>query len=83
MVSDGLGWYLEYVGRLLKYYPGFSLDYINYELSMDMGWALLNWGLENDAWLQFAGMKRSGKGYIGLEVDILEKQYYDKYGRKT
>ena len=56
-----------------------SIDYITYELDMSLGWALISWALENDGWLQFAGLKRSSKGYIAMEVDKLEKEYFDKY----
>ena len=68
---------MEYVGKLLKYYPQFSLEFINYELNMDLGWALIGYATEQDSWLQFAGIKRISKGPIAQEVDKLEKQYYD------
>jgi hypothetical protein len=29
------------------------------------------WAMENDAWLQFNGVRRSGNGYIGQEIERL------------
>jgi hypothetical protein len=44
---------------------------------MGFGWALVNYAIENDGWMQFCGLKRVGKGYIAQEVEELKKQYYD------
>lgn len=76
-----MGWYLEYVGRLLRGYPQFSLEYVENELPMSFGWALVNFYLENDGWMQFCGIKRIGNGYIQQEVEKLKEQYFDKYGK--
>lgn len=55
-------------------YPQFSEEFVWDDLSMDRGWAYYAWKVENDGWLQFSGVKRKGKGYVGMEVDSLMKQ---------
>jgi hypothetical protein len=71
---DGNGWGVDYMGRLLKYYPRYSMDEILDDLPMILGWVLINFSMENDAWLQFAGLQRSSRGYIGQEIDELMRQ---------
>lgn len=58
-------------------YPQFSLDYIENELPMGFGWALIAFCIENNGWHQFCGLKRIGRSYSGQEVDKLKQQYYD------
>jgi hypothetical protein len=41
---------------------------------MAQGWAMWSWATENDTWLQFNGIQRSGKGYVGQEFDRLMKE---------
>lgn len=53
------------------------MEYIENDLPMGFGWALVNYAIENDGWMQFCGLKRVGKGYIAQEVEELKKQYYD------
>jgi hypothetical protein len=48
-----------------------SMDYVLYDLPMEQGWALQNASFEEDGWLQFAQVKREGKGYIFQERDRL------------
>lgn len=50
------------------------MNFILDELPMNQGWALYSWCLENDGWLQFGGMKREGKGYIGQGTEPLIRQ---------
>lgn len=50
------------------------LDYILHDLPMIQGWAFLAAATEQDAWLQFAGIKRTSKGYIKQEIDKLVAQ---------
>lgn len=45
-----------------------------YDLTMDRGWAYVAQAIEMDGWLQFSGMRRSGKGYIGQEAELLMEQ---------
>lgn len=70
------------MGRLLLNYHQFSLEYIENELPMAMGWFLVSYSVENNGWLQFCGLKRLDDGYIKQEVDKLKEQYFDKYGNK-
>jgi hypothetical protein len=79
---DGSGWYLEYVGRLMKTYTQFSLEYIENELPMAFGWALVGYAIENDGFYQFCGIKRIGNGYVKQEVEKLKEQYYDSIKKK-
>jgi hypothetical protein len=74
-----LGWYLDYVGRLLKAYPQFSEEFIENELPIRKGWCYICCYLENDGWLQFVGLKPSGDTYLEQEVNNLKTQYYEKY----
>lgn len=73
---------MEYFGRLLKSYSQLSIDYIENELPMALGWVLVAYALENDGWMQFCGLRRLDKGYIGQEVEKLKQQYFDKHGDK-
>jgi hypothetical protein len=66
----------------LRTYHQFSLEYIENDLSMAFGWALVAHAIENNGWLQFCGLKRVGLGYIGQEIEKLKREYYEKYGNK-
>ncbi len=82
---DGLGWWLEYVATLLKYYPGDlkrNLDFILFELPMDFGNALINAAIEKDGWFMLCGMKRTSPGYIAQQQQIFENMYYQAFPRK-
>jgi len=57
------------------------MDYIQDEVPMDQGWAFYAFSMENDGWLQFAGVKRSGLGYVGQEREKLIKQAQEYYKR--
>jgi len=59
------------VARLAKNYASFTLDFILYDLPMDQGWAFYAWAIENDGWLRFNSVNRSGKGYVAQEIDRL------------
>ena len=56
-----------YVGQLMLWYK-FGLDYVLYELPMAQGYALRAVAMENDGWLQFAGVKKASEGFIRQEV---------------
>jgi len=62
---------IDYECRLLKTYPSFTRDWIEFDLPMDMGWIYYAWSLENDGWLQFSGVKRDSLGFIAQEVERL------------
>lgn len=47
------------------------LDFILNEMPMDQGWAFYSWSMENDGWLQFCGVRRDGKGYMGQQAEHL------------
>jgi hypothetical protein len=38
---------------------------------MNRGWAYYAQAMEMDGWLQFAGVCRKSKGYVGQEIDRL------------
>jgi hypothetical protein len=50
------------------------MNFILDELPMDQGWAFISWTVENDGWLQFSGIAREGKGYVGQQADIRVKE---------
>ena len=62
---------MDYLGRLLKTYPSFTLGFVEDELPMDKGWAFHAQSMEMDGWLSFCGMKRKGLGYVGQEIERL------------
>lgn len=45
--------------------------YVRFELPMDRGWVYVSWLYENDGWLAFAGLTRSGPGYVKQEAKRL------------
>lgn len=49
-------------------------DFVLYRLPTRQGWAFLSAAVENDGWLQFAGVGRDSKGYIAQEIAKLMKQ---------
>jgi len=72
--SDGISWLIDYVCRLAKTYPSFSLDFVWDELPMAQGWAYYAWSIEADGWLNFSGIKRASAGYLKQESDKLIEQ---------
>ncbi len=72
---------MNYVTRLMRYYPSFTEEYVIDILPIDKGWAFLAAAIDNDGWLQFAGIKRSGKAYLAQEIDKLMKEAKEVYGR--
>ncbi len=71
------------MGRLLKTYHQFSLEYIENELPMSFGWALVNYAIENDGFLQFCGITRIGEGYIKQEITKLKDEYYESKKKRN
>ena len=63
-----MGWWLDYVARLCRSYH-WSKEYVLFDLPMSEGWALMAMAIEQDGWMQFSGVKRSVKGYLGQEID--------------
>lgn len=57
----------DYICRLIRAFPHFTLGFVIEELPMDEGWVFYGWSVENDGWLAFAGLKRDGDGYIAQE----------------
>ncbi|MDE2097607.1 MAG: hypothetical protein KGL39_10200 [Patescibacteria group bacterium] len=72
--SDGLGWLWDYTTRLVATYPSFTRDFVLYELPMIEGFAWLAAAIEMNGWLGFCGIKRSGKGYVGIESERLYQE---------
>jgi len=66
-----MGWLPDYLARLCRTYPSFSRDYVLFDLDMSEGWMWYSMAIEQDGWLQFSGVKRSSKGYVGQEIDLL------------
>jgi len=58
----------------MKYYPSFGLEYIENELPMIKGRALINFAIERDGWLQFSGLRCLDGGYIEQEMKMLMKE---------
>lgn len=81
--EDGISWLMDYVCRLLKCYPSFTPDYVWNELPMIQGWCYVAWAVENDGWLGFCGVKRSGAGYIKQYADELYAIAKESWSKKT
>ncbi len=54
--EDSIGWLIEYVGRLLHWYPSFTLGFIWDELDMAQGWSYYNFAYLDDPMHKFAGI---------------------------
>lgn len=59
---------------------GWSEDYVLYELPMIRGWVYYAYAMENSGWLNFAGVKRQGAGYIKQQTETLMEQAKKHYG---
>ena len=68
--EDGIGWWVDYCGRLLKTYSQFSMTFIMDELPMDEGWVWWNFAYQDDPMHKFSGMK-AVRGYIAEEAEKL------------
>jgi hypothetical protein len=78
--GDGIGFLLEYVGRLLHYYPSFTRQFVWDELPMVEGWAYFAFAYLDDPAHKFAGVKCNG-GYVKQESErliALAKEYWSK-----
>lgn len=53
-------------------------EYVLYDLQMCRGFVWYSYAMENDGWLQFAGVKRKSKGYIAAEIEKLITQHGQK-----
>ena len=71
--SDGIGWFLEYVAALVKYYPSFTLEYVMDELPMEEGWCWWTYAILNDPVNKFSGAKVVD-GYVKQMADELFEQ---------
>ena len=64
--EDGLGWWIDYLCRLMANFPQMSRDYVLYELAGCEGWAFYAGSVESDAWRD---SERKSKGYIRQEIE--------------
>lgn len=51
-----------------------SEDFVRKKLPGAKGWVMFNWALEHEASMWGGGIQRSGKGYVGQEVESIIKQ---------
>ena len=63
---------LEYVARLLKYYPSLGYDRVWFKFPMAKGYALIGAAMQFDGFLAFSGVKMEG-GYLRQELEKLMK----------
>ena len=70
---SSFGIVVDYVCRLVKNYPQYTLDYILYELPMLRGWALYSWSYANEPMHQFSGI-RMVDSYASREADSLYEE---------
>ena len=69
-----MGWYCDYVCRLLSNYHQYKLEQILYELPMMDGFALYSWAYYNNPIHQFNGIQMADGGYAGMEAkELLEE----------
>ena len=68
-----MGWLLDYVARLLKYYPQMGYEKVWFRFPMAKGYALIAAAALNDGWLQFSGIELADGGYIRQEMDKIKK----------
>ncbi len=68
--GDGIGFLLDYVARLLHYYPSFTYQFVWDELPFVEGWAYHTFAYLDDPAHKFSGVKLES-GYIKQEADKL------------
>jgi hypothetical protein len=85
--EDSNGWFGDYLCRLVKTYPSFTRQVVMDELPMIEGWMYYGFAIEDDAMNRFEGLRRIGKGYVGLEEQVLidkaNEVWSKENGRKT
>ena len=80
MDADGLGWLVDYVARLVHWYPSFTRDFVMDELPMAEGWIWFSAAYLDDPMHKFSGVKLKG-GYIAQERDELVKIANQLWGK--
>ncbi len=58
----------------MKVFPAMSREEVWWELPLSQGQAYYSWAIENDVWLAFNGIKRSSKGFVGKQVEVMMEQ---------
>ena len=79
--DDGIGFLIEYVGRLLHWYPSFTLKFVWDELAMAEGWAYYNFAFLDDPMHKFAGISPKN-GYQRQESDKLIKEAHEAWAKQ-
>ena len=77
-----MGWWWDYVTRLVKTYPSFTRDFVMDELCMAEGWAWYAAAMELDGWLSFCGIQRVSDGYIRQQVNLLIEEAHRVWGKE-
>jgi hypothetical protein len=78
--KDGLGFLTDYVCRLVKCYPSFTLRYVWKRLPMIEGWPMYAWAFLDDPMHKF-GEVRPLNGYIKQQTEKLIKEAKDLWGK--
>lgn len=76
--DEGIGFLLEYVARLLHWYPSFTRTFVWDELPLVEGWAYYTAAYLDDPMHKFGGMRPKGS-YIKQESEKLIKEAHDAW----
>lgn len=75
--QDGLGWLVDYLCRLVSFYPSFTRRFVLDELPMIEGWAWYAFAMENNAMNQLGGIEKTSPGYVRQEKERLIAQAHE------
>lgn len=79
---DGVGWWWEYITRLVKSYPAFTRQFVLDELPMIEGWLWYAQAITMDGWLSFNGVRIVSDGYIKQQTELLVKTAHEAWEKK-
>jgi hypothetical protein len=80
--QDGLGWWIDYVCRLVKCYPSFTKRYVTNRLPMVEGWAWYAFAFIDDPISRFEQVKPTN-GFIKQESEKLIEQAHKAWDKQN
>lgn len=73
-----MGFILDYLALLLKYFPSIGYDRAWAKFPMNRGYSLIAAARTHDGWLAFSGVGIADGGYIKQSADKLARELKEK-----
>ena len=68
---------------MLKSYPGFTLEFVQFDLTSSQGWPFYNWAVENEMTAFGEVRERVGDGYVAQERKKILEDHKNGTSRKN